>query len=327
MESCKKLISVLAGVLLLWTACSPRPEDGRPVVRIGHFPNVTHAHATLAHHGSRRGEGVFERHFGPGVRVEWYVFNAGPSAMEALLAGSIDLTYVGPNPAINAHVRSGGEDVRILAGATDGGAGLVVRADARIETAADLRGRRLATPQFGNTQDIACRAWLREQGFTVTQTGGEVTVLPTSNADQLSLIQAGELDGAWTIEPWLSRIEREAGGRLMVEEEDAVTTVLAASARFLRERPELARQALAAHRELTGRLRGDADAARRAIADEIAAETRQPVPIDLIEHCWDRMRFTDEVDVRALRRFLDAAREAGFLGSTPDISRLVEVRQ
>jgi NitT/TauT family transport system substrate-binding protein len=245
--------------------------------------------------------------------------------MEALLAGTIDLTYVGPNPALNAHVRSNGDEVRILAGATSGGAGLAVRAAAAIAGPADLRGRRIATPQFGNTQDIACRRWLRAQGFTVTQTGGDVAVLPTSNPDQLSLIQSGDLDGAWTVEPWLSRIEREAGGRVLVEEDDSVTTVLAASARFVRDRPELARRALAAHRELTVRLRDDSTAARAAIAAEIGVETTRPMPLDLLDHCWRRLRFTDEVDLGALHRFLDAARELGFVTGSPDISRLVEV--
>jgi len=122
--------------------------------------------------------------------------------MEAIFAKSIDLTYVGPNPAINAHLKSGGEEIRIVAGACSGGAALVVQADGRIKTDADFRGKKVATPQFGNTQDVAARAWLHSKGYRVTMTGGDVLVLPTANADQLALFKKGDLDAVWTVEPW-----------------------------------------------------------------------------------------------------------------------------
>src|SRR5688572_1093971 len=220
--------------------------DDKPVavVRLGHFPNVTQAHGLVAHALSRRGEGIFEKHLGAGVKVEWYVFNAGPSAMEAMMAGSLDAAYVGPNPALNAHVRTNGAEVRVLAGATNGGSGLVVRKDAGITGAGQLRGKRVATPQLGNTQDVSCRAWLRAQGLKVELTGGDVLVTPTPNPDQLALFQSGELDAAWTVEPWISRLELEAGGQLLVDERDVVTTVFAARAAFV-----------AQHGDLVGKLR------------------------------------------------------------------------
>lgn len=155
----------VAAVLLALGSCggggrAGQERSGPRTIRLGHFPNVTHAHGLVGHAMTRQGKGVFERHLGPDFQVEWYVFNAGPSAMEAMMAGSLDATYVGPNPALNAYGKTKGDEVRVLAGATKGGSALVVRAAAGVESAEDLRGRRVATPQFGNTQDVACRAWL-----------------------------------------------------------------------------------------------------------------------------------------------------------------------
>ena len=170
------------------------------------------------------------------MKIEWYAYNAGPSAMEAIFANSLDLTYVGPNPALNAYARSRGEEVRVVAGAVNGGSALVVQPDSGLAKPADFRGKRIATPQFGNTQDVAARAWLVAGGLRITQTGGDAQVLPTANPDQLALFQSKQLDAVWTVEPWVSRLELEAGGKVLVEEKDAVTTVLVASAALPRRR-------------------------------------------------------------------------------------------
>ena len=168
-----------AFLLLLLSAMAAHAE--KAVLRVGYFPNITHAQGVIGSQTTRVGHGWFEQRLGPDVTIQWFAFNAGPSAMEAIFAGSIDLTYVGPNPALNAYIRSRGDEIRVLAGAAEGGAALVVAGDGRIKTPADFRGRKLATPQFGNTQDVAARAWLKKQGFKITQTGGDVFILPTAN--------------------------------------------------------------------------------------------------------------------------------------------------
>src|SRR6201981_3547881 len=163
--------------LLLITVAVSAASD-KTVIRVGHFPNITHAQGLIAHNLWRQGKGWFEARLGPDVEIQWFTYNAGPSAMEAIFARSLDVTYVGQGPALNAHLKSNGEEIRILAGAANAGAALVVKPDGPIKTAADFRGKKIATPQFGNTQDISCRARLKAQGFKVTQTGGDVTVLP-----------------------------------------------------------------------------------------------------------------------------------------------------
>src|SRR5688572_9356942 len=144
--------------LLITTLTLAAPPAEKKKLRVGHFPNLTHAQGVIGHGLSRAGKGWFEERLGPDVVLEWYVYNAGPTAMEAMLAGSIDLTYVGPNPALNAYIRSEGDEVRIVAGASSGGAALVVQPDGRLQKDADFKGKRIASPPLGNTQDVAGRA-------------------------------------------------------------------------------------------------------------------------------------------------------------------------
>src|SRR5438874_4463707 len=190
----KTLIAVI-GTLALFVQA--RAEEKR-VICFGHFPNITHAQGVIAHALTRQGKGWFEERLGPNVEIQWFTYNAGPSAMDAIFAGSLDLTYVGQGPALNAYLKSNGEEIRILGGAANAGAALVVKPDGPIKTAADFRGKKIATSQLGNTQDIYCRAWLMAQGFRVRQMGGDVMVIPTANPHQHGLFQRGRVDAVWT---------------------------------------------------------------------------------------------------------------------------------
>ncbi len=307
---------------ILWAAPAVAAEPS--TLRIGHFPNVTHIQALVAHGLSRQGRGWFEARLGPGVPIEWYVYNAGPSAMEAVFAGSIDMTYVGPSPAINAYAKSGGAEIRVVAGAAEGGAALVVRPGAGLNGPSDFRGKKLATPQLGNTQDVAARAWLAAGGLRITMTGGDAQVIPTANPDQLALFQQKQLDAVWTVEPWVSLLETEAGGTVLVEETESVTTVLVASARMLATRRALSRQVVAAHRELTAWIAANPAEAQAIVLDELRAETRTEMSPTLLARAWARTRLTAEVSRSALEDFVGKAKVAGFLRNSPDLSRLVE---
>jgi NitT/TauT family transport system substrate-binding protein len=266
------------------------------------------------------------------VKVQWFAYNAGPSAMEAIFAKSLDLTYVGPNPAINAHLKSGGDEIRIIAGACSGGAALVVQGDGRIAADADFKGKKIGTPQLGNTQDVAARAWLQSKGYRVTMTGGDVWVLPTANPDQLALFQTGNLDAVWTVEPWVSRLVLEAKGRVYLEESALwpqgryVTTHLASSVRFLKEQPALARKWLAAHVELTQWINAHPDEAKKILNDEIKAETTKALAPATLDSAWQRLAFThDPVRASLLKSAADAHR-IGFVKEPPDLSRIYDLR-
>src|SRR3982074_3136777 len=309
--------------LLLITVVVSVASD-KTVIRVGHFPNIPHAQGLVAHNLSRQGKRWFEARLGPGVEIQWFTYNAGPSAMEAIFAKTIELTYVGPGPALNAYAKSQGEEIRISAGPAKGGAALGVKRDANLKAAADFKGKKIATPQLGNTQDISCRAWLTSGGLRITQLGGDTQVLPTQNPDQLSLFQQKKIDAVWTVEPWVSRLENEAGGNVLVEEPDTATTVLVSSVKFLNEKRELVNKFWQAHRELTDWILKNPEEAQKIVKAELLAETRSAMSAELIAHAWKRIIFTSEIPRASVQVFVTTSAKARLLQPAPDISRLFE---
>ncbi len=306
----------------------------RIVLRVGHFPNVTHAQAVIAHGMSREGKGWFEKRLGPDVDLQWFVYNAGPSAMEAIFTKSVDITFVGPNPAINAHLRARGEEIRIVSGACSGGAALVVKADGLIKTDADFKGRKVGTPQVGNTQDVVARAWLKSKGNRVTLTGGDVMVVPTANPDQFALFRKGDIDAVWTAEPWVSRLVLEAGGTVYLDEASLwpqtggkyVTTHLVSSVVFLEKQSEVLKKFIAAHVELTEWIRANPEEAKRIFNAEIKAETTRALPQETLDRAWSKLELTWDPISASLIKSADDAYVVGFLRQKPDLSRIYDLK-
>ena len=317
-----KLALMVTSALCLFAQTGMSEE--KIVIRFGHFPNITHAQGVIAHALSRQGKGWFEQRLGPNVDIQWFTYNAGPSAMEAIFAGSLDLTYVGQGPALNAHFKSNGEEIRVLAGAANAGAALVVKQDSPIKTAADFRGKKIATPQLGNTQDISCRAWLKAQGFKVTQTGGDVTVLPTNNPDQLALLQNGGVDAVWTVEPWVTRLEREAKGRVFLEDKNIITTWLVSSNKFLGGQRDLVKKIVAANAELTDWMQKNTDEAQKLLIAELKEETRTTFDSEAVAQAWKRIKFTTAVPAELITKAVQDGKDAGFLKGNTDTSKLME---
>ncbi|MBS0156080.1 MAG: ABC transporter substrate-binding protein [Nitrospira sp.] len=321
----KRFYLVVLGVFAIFTTAQLAVAS--ETIRVGHFPNVTHVQGLVAHHLSRTGHGWFEERLGKDVKVEWYVYNAGPSAIEAILADSVDLTYVGPNPVLNAYAKSNGEGIRILAGAAAGGAALVVQPNSSLKQPADFRGKTIATPQLGNTQDIACRAWLATGGLKITQTGGEAFIIPTPNPDQISLFQQRKLDAVWTVEPWVSRLEREVGGKVLLEQSKDSVTVLVSGVKFVKAQSELVRKFVQAHRELTEWILAHPEAAKKVVLEELAFETQAKVSAELIAQAWNRIILRPDVSIEEFQQFMSNAQRAGFMRTTPDLARLIEKLQ
>src|SRR6266513_6233398 len=315
-------ITAIIAVFLFWAPFVTAQE--KTTIRFGHFPNITHAQGVIAHALSRQGKGWFEKHLGPNVDIQWFTYNAGPSAMEAIFAGSLDVTYVGPGPALNAYLKSNGEEIRVISGAANGGAALVVKADSPIRTAADFSGKKIATPQLGNTQDISCRAWLKAQGFKVTQTGGDVTVLPTNNPDQLVLLQNGGVDAVWTVEPWVTRLEREAKARVFLEDKDVITTWLVSTVKLLNSQRDLVKKIAAANAELTDWIKKNPDEAQRLLIAELKEETKADFAPEAVAQAWKRIKFTTEVSPALIAKAVQDGKDAGFLKGSTDASKLIE---
>jgi len=317
----KTKITALIGIFLLSQSAIAQEKT---TIRFGHFPNITHAQGVIAHALSRQGKGWFEERLGPNVQIQWFTYNAGPSAMEAIFARSLDVTYVGPSPALNAYFKSNSEEIRVISGAANAGAALLVKEDSPIKTPNDFRGKKIATPQLGNTQDISCRAWLKAQGFRVTLTGGDATVIPTANPDQLGLFQTGGVDAVWTVEPWVTRLERDAKARVFVEDKATITTWLVSSVKFLHDRRDLAKKIADANVELTKWMQQNQAEAQKLLVGELKAETRADFAPDAVAQAWKRIQFTSEVSRDLIAKSVQDGKDAGFLKGSTDISKLVE---
>jgi len=320
--------NILIALLLSFFAAAGLHAQSAPVViRVGHFPNITHSQPLIG-----KAQGWFEKALAPDARIEWRTFNAGPSAIEALFAGAIDMTYIGPNPAISGYVRSQGEALRVVAGATSGGAALVVRADSGINKPEDFRGKRIASPQLGNTQDVALRAWLQSHKLRLREKGGDVQVIPIANPDQLTLFLKKEIDAAWAPEPWASRLVREANGRIFLDERDLwpggqfVTTHLIVSTKFLQQHRALLKKWLRAHVELTDWINAHLPDAKRILNQQIQKETGKPLPAAVLEDSFSRLRITYDPVRSSLFTSARSAFDAGLLGrQRPDLSGLYDL--
>jgi NitT/TauT family transport system substrate-binding protein len=318
-----KQLAILIGIIL----ASFSADAQTVTVRVGAFPNITHAQAMVG-----KANGTFDRAMGSAAKIEWKTFNAGPAAIEALFAGAIDMTYIGPNPTISGYVRSNGEALRVVAGASSGGAALIVRNDSGIQKPSDFHGKKVASPQLGNTQDVALRSWLKSNGLKTTDKGGDVQVIPLANPDQLTLFLKKELDAAWAPEPWATRLIREGNGRLLLDERTLwpngqfVCANLIVSAKFLKEHPDVVKNWLRAHIELTDWINAHLSEAKKILNQQIQKETGKALPDAVLDEAFARLQVTYDPLSNSLRTSAQSAFDAGFLGrKMPDLSRLYDL--
>lgn len=303
------------------------PGSGRPdELRVGYFPNMTHSQVLV---GLARGD--FERAL-PGVRIVPRAFNAGPSVIEALYAGELDIACIGPNPAVNGYVRSSGEALRVVAGATSGGAALVVREGAGIDSVPCLSGRRVATPQLGNTQDVALRSFLAARGMAPLDAGGDVEIVPTENPQILDMFRQGLVDAAWVPEPWASRLVHEGGGRILLDERGLwpdsqfTTALIIASLPYLQANPGNVRGFLSAHVDVTLWERAHPSEACAIVDSMIAVHTGGGLAPEVLRAAWSRMEPTWDPLPSTIDASARSAWRAGFLDEQPDLSGLCDLR-
>jgi len=294
-------------------------------LRLGYFPNVTHAAAIVGVE-----KGIFADKLGPDVNFKTSIFNAGGAATEALFSGAIDATYVGPNPAINAFAKSKGEAIRIIAGATSGGASLVVKPN--INSAADLKGLKVATPQLGNTQDVALRAWLLSQGLkTDVQGGGDVKITPQDNGQTLDTFKSGVIAGAWVPEPWATRLVKEGGGKVLVDERSLwpggqfVTTHLIVSTSFLKAHPDVVERLIAGHIAATDFVNQNPAEAQDVVNAGIAKVTGQAMNVDTIKAAWPNMTFTFDPIASSLHKGAEDAKKVGLLAADTKLDGIYDL--
>jgi NitT/TauT family transport system substrate-binding protein len=269
-----------------------------------------------------RSLGIYEQRLG--TKIDWKVFNAGPSEMEALLAGQLDIAYVGPNPAVNAYLRSKGKALRIIAGAASGGASLVVPTSSSVQKPGDFKGKRVASPELGNTQDVALRRWLKNAGLTP---GRDVQVTPVKNADILMLFQQGKLDGAWVPEPWVTRLVREGGGKIILDERTLwkegkfPTTVVVARREFLEKKRDTVARFIDAHLEVTEWIGKNPVEAKKKLNDQLGRLAGKPLPSGTLDDAFSRVLITYDPLAGPLSISAGWAGELGYLPKKVDITK------
>jgi len=335
------------------------------VLRLGYFPNLNHAQVIIGLANGHFQKALSENSTSSGdedISIKEYVFSAGPSAIEALYAGQIDVAYVGPNPAINGYLASNGEGIRIISGSASGGAVFVVRNDTAIQSTSDFGGKKFASPQLGNTQDVALRKYLIQNGYDTVENGGNVTVVPVKPSDILTLMLKKEIDGAWVPEPWGARLVKESNGKIFVDERDLwppdgkfVTTNIIIRSDYLKNNPETIKKLINAHIDETiwindtlqnlrnGNVNGASgnrenqsnddldnggvEAFIHSFNDGLKRITGNTVPEDELSDALRRLEFTYDPIEQSLFRMADDAYDLGLIGrgNEPDLTNIYDL--
>ena len=309
-------LSLVALLTLTVGACggsaSSSSSEGPTRIRLGYFPNLTHATAIVGVEN-----GIFASKLGDDT-LETSLFSAGQAAVEALFSGALDATYIGPNPTITAYAKSNGDAVRVISGATSAGAALVVSSD--INSAADLKGKKVASPQLSGTQDVALRWWLKENGLkTDPQGGGDVSIVPQDNAATLEAFKSGSIAGAWVPEPWATRLVQEGGGKVLVDERSLwpggqfVTTQLVVRTEFLNKHPDAVRRLIEGQVAANEFVNANPEQSQKIVNDAITTYTGKGIAPGVISAAWKNLTFTDDPYSSTLIESADHAVGVGLL--------------
>lgn len=330
----RRLAGVIAALTLAVTAVGitpagaqgSGPKSSEPVtVRLGYFPNVTHAPALVG-----VDQGIFQKALG-GNPLETKTFNAGPEEVTALLAGALDIGYIGPNPSVNAYVQSQGRAVRVVSGAASGGAYLVVKPE--IDSARDLVGKKVASPQLGGTQDVALRTWLKDKGMrTDAQGGGDVSIVPQENSLTLDAFKQNQIAGAWVPEPWATRLVTEGGGKILVDEKDLwpggkfVTTNIIVRTDFLDEHPDVVKQVLQGNLDAIAAIETNRAAAETSVANQIQRITGKAIAANLVTASFDNIDFTADPLPQTLQQSAKDAVSVGLLQAPKNLFKIYDLK-
>ncbi|QAA30566.1 aliphatic sulfonate ABC transporter substrate-binding protein [Clostridium manihotivorum] len=316
------LASIVTSVMVLGlVGCSPKSKDTSKVT-IGFFSNITHAQALLG-----MNNGQFKRDIGSEYNLSFKQFNAGPDELQALLAGSIDIGYIGPGPALNGYINSKGA-IQIIAGASSAGAVLLTSKDSSIKTVKDLSGKKVAIPQFGNTQDLSLRALLKENGLKDKTSGGTVDIVQAENSLIKTLLSQHKIDAALVPEPWGARLEQEAGAKVVLDYKDVwrdgnySVAVVVVRKEFMAKHPEVVERFLKAHVSLTDYINSNPKEAKKAINDEIKKLTKKPLKGEVLDKAFKRLEVTNYPIKDSIVEMAELSRSIGFIREEPELDDL-----
>ncbi|MER5431478.1 aliphatic sulfonate ABC transporter substrate-binding protein [Streptomyces sp. NPDC002588] len=305
-------------------AAGSQKIEGLDTVKIGYFGNLTHATALVG-----REQGIFQKALGA-TKASYATFNAGPSEIEALNSGSIDIGWIGPSPAINGFTKSDGKSLKIIGGSASGGVKLVVNPK-KIKSLADVKGKKIATPQLGNTQDVAFLNWAADQGWKVdAQSGkGDVTVVRTDNKITPDAYKSGSIDGAWVPEPTASKLVAE-GGKVLLDESTLwpdkkfVITNIIVSQKFLKAHPKVVEAVLKGSVETNKWIDANPDKAKAAANKQLEVDSGKALPADVLDPAWKSIQFINDPLASTLSTEAEHAVKAGLL-EKPDLKGIYDL--
>ena len=284
-------------------------------IRIGYFPNIGHAIPIVGIE-----KGFFQESIGEQAKIETRVFDSGPQAIEALFANSIDVAYVGPGPAINGFLNSENHNIKILAGAASGGASFIVHPNSEINFVSDFAGKKIATPQIGNTQDVSLRHYLSENGLKPAEKGGSVIVYNISNPDIYILFVKGEIDGAWVAEPWATILETELGGKRLFHEEELwpdnefASVLLIGNIDYIEKNPIIISNFLNSHHDTVNWINQHPIETRNVFNDFLNSHLGQSLSDDVVDIALSNLVITADPLPNSVFSFAERADALGYLG-------------
>ena len=318
MKTAKVISAGITGIILfiiLGIALISSDTTHENKIRIAYFPNIGHAIPIVGIE-----KGFFEEKLGEQIEIETRVFDSGPQAIESLFANSVDIAYVGPGPAINGFLNSENNNVKILAGAASGGASFIVHPNSEINSASDFAGKKIATPQIGNTQDVSLRYYLSENGLKPAEKGGSVIIYNISNPDIYTLFVKGDIDGAWVAEPWATILETELNGKRLFHEEDLwpdkefASVLLIGNVDFIEKNKETVLNFLLAHHETMIWINENPEETRIVFNNFLDSYLGQPLSDSVVDIALSNLVITDDPKPNSVFSFAKKADSLGYLG-------------
>ena len=318
MKSAKVISAGIVGIILisvLGIALNSSSATHESKIRVAYFPNIGHAIPIVGIE-----KGFFEEKIGEQTKIETRIFDSGPQAIESLFANSIDVAYVGPGPAINGYLNSENNNIKILAGAASGGASFIVHPDSEINSASDFAGKKIATPQIGNTQDVSLRTYLSENGLKPAEKGGSVIIYNISNPDIYTLFVKGDIDGAWVAEPWATILETELDGKRLFHEEELwpnnefASVLLIGNVNYIEKNKETILNFLFAHHETMIWINENPQETRNVFNNFLDSYLGKPLSDDVVDVALSNIVITDDPKPNSVFSFAEKADALGYLG-------------
>lgn len=316
------LVLFIIAMIGIFSGCTDKKNNLKIPVKVGFFPNITHAQALIG-----KDQGQYQKALGEKYIVQWNQFSAGSSQIAAILTGAVDIGYIGPGPAINAYISSRG-DIQIVSGAAGGGAVLVSREGLTIKSVSELSGKKVAVPQYGNTQDLFLRKLLQENGLKDKTKGGTVEIVQAENPDIKFLLSKGDIDAALVPEPWGSRLVKEVGANIALDfnqiwtDENYATAVIVVRKEFLQEHPEVVEKFIRTHVELTNYINENKEESKKIINKQVEELTKKSLPEDVLDNSFERLILTNDPQKKSINEMVKLLVNTGILKQQPDTESL-----